>query len=48
MPDYNLSQEAVLSPLDTSRATHAAPESLIGNQSTIHSHVGASRHDSGA
>ena len=37
MPDYNLSQElleAVLPSIDTSPAAHAAPESVIGNQST--------------
>ena len=37
MPDYNLSQElleAVLPPLDTCPAAHAAPESMIGNEPT--------------
>ncbi len=37
MADYNFSQElleAVLPSLDRSPAAHAAPESVIGNQST--------------
>ncbi|DBA76219.1 TPA: hypothetical protein ACH3X1_009945 [Trebouxia sp. C0004] len=41
MPDYSPSQEAVLSPLDTCPAAHAAPESTIGNKYTIYSHGGS-------